>query len=79
MSTMGKWTKIPEHIPNSGRFIFNDNDPVYFFFPKFQWWFLPFYVPYILVPQDGYKFVAAMDEMIRQLPVEEPKHKGWQN
>jgi hypothetical protein len=33
-------------------------------------------LPQILVPQGAYKFVAAMDEVIRQLPVEEPTHKG---
>jgi hypothetical protein len=29
------------------------------------------------VPQDAYKIVAAMDEVIRQLPMEEPQHPGW--
>jgi hypothetical protein len=33
-------------------------------------------LPNILVPQEAYKFVAAMDEVIRQLPVEETKHSG---
>jgi hypothetical protein len=33
-------------------------------------------LPNILVPQGAYKFVAAMDEMIRELPVDEPKHSG---
>jgi hypothetical protein len=28
------------------------------------------------VPQEAYKFVAAMDEVIRQLPVKEPQHPG---
>jgi hypothetical protein len=35
------------------------------------------YLPSVLVPQDAfYKFVAAMDDVIRKLPVEEPKYKG---
>jgi hypothetical protein len=53
-----------------------------FSFPKFQSKSsapIPRYLPNILVPQVAYKFVAAMDEVIRQLPVEEPKHKGWKN
>jgi hypothetical protein len=37
----------------------------------------PHYLPNILVPQDAYKFVDSMDEVIRKLPVEEPTHPGW--
>jgi hypothetical protein len=51
----------------------------YEYLPKFQFtWFFPKYpyLPNILVPQGSYKFVAAMDEVIRQLPVEEPTHPG---
>jgi hypothetical protein len=33
-------------------------------------------LPKILVPQGAYKFVAAMDGVIRQLPVQEPTHPG---
>jgi hypothetical protein len=35
------------------------------------------YLPSVLVPQEAfYKFVAKMDEVIRKLPVKEPKHPG---
>jgi hypothetical protein len=47
------------------------------FYPKFQsWWPAPNYLPSILVPHGAYKFVAKMDELIRQLAMEEPQHKG---
>jgi hypothetical protein len=45
-------------------------------------WPLPFdkyrHLPNIVVPQGAYKFLAAMDKVIRQMPVEEPTHPGWQ-
>jgi hypothetical protein len=34
------------------------------------------YLPAILVPQDAYKFVAAVDTLICTLPVKEPPHPG---
>jgi hypothetical protein len=80
MPTKGKWTKILEHIHIQGRSICNDNDSGNIFFPKFQST-LPVskyrYLGNILVPQGAYKFIAAMDEVIRQLPVKEPTHPGW--
>jgi hypothetical protein len=35
-------------------------------------------LPKILVPQDAYNFLGAMDEVIRQLPAEEPAKPGCQ-
>jgi hypothetical protein len=74
MSTMGKWTKIPENIQIPGS-PYNNVSWLYFLFPKFQSP-VPVFLPDILVPQGAYKFVAAMDEVIRQLPVQEPTHPG---
>jgi hypothetical protein len=51
----------------------------YFSYLKLQSkWPKPKYLPDILVPQEAYKFVAVMDEVIRQLSAEaeEPKHSG---
>jgi hypothetical protein len=48
-----------------------------FFLPKFQPKLSKYWLN-ILVPQDAYKFVTAMDEVIRQLPVLEPTHPGSQ-
>jgi hypothetical protein len=39
-------------------------------------WRYPKYLPSICVPQGAYKFVAAIDEVISKLPMEEPKHPG---
>jgi hypothetical protein len=51
----------------------------YFIFTKFQST-LPapkYLIKNILVPHEAfYKFVAAMDEVIRKLPVNEPQHPG---
>jgi hypothetical protein len=74
---MGKWSKIPEPFKIHGRSIHCVYIYSNFSFLQFQPnWSKPKYLPNILVPQDAYNFVTAMDEVIRQLPVEEPTHAG---
>jgi hypothetical protein len=50
----------------------------YFFILKFQStsFIKSYLLPKILVPEGAYKFLAAMDEVIRKLPVVEPTHSG---
>jgi hypothetical protein len=62
MSIMGKWTKIPEHVYKVIPLII-----LVIFFPKFQSWLFPKFASYSCTSQqEAYKFVATMDEVIRQ-------------